>query len=110
MPPQPQYDPYAGVRTGYAPPMPETYLWQSIVATLLCCWPLGIPAIVFATRVSSLYQQGNYAGAQEASNKARTWTIVAVAAGVLVVVLYVLLVVVAGLGGFMTSGSATGYY
>lgn len=80
--------------------MPETYLWQSIVATLLCCWPLGIPAIVYATRVTSLYTQGDYAGAQAASKSARTWTFIAVGVGVAVVLLYVLLVVVFGIAGF----------
>ena len=28
-----------------------TYLWQSIVCTLLCCMPFGIVAIVFAAQV-----------------------------------------------------------
>ena len=31
-------------------PIPN-YLWQSIVVTILCCWPFGIPAIVYAAKV-----------------------------------------------------------
>jgi len=80
--------------------MPETYLWQSIVVTLLCCWPLGIPAIIAATKVSSKYAQGDYAGAQAASQEARKWTFIALGLGVAVVVLYVLLVVVLGVFSF----------
>ncbi|OAA25636.1 Interferon-induced transmembrane protein [Frankia sp. EI5c] len=71
---------------GFGPPPPggqpiPTYLWQSIVCTLLCCLPAGIAAIVFATRVQSRQQAGDIQGALEASRKAKTWTIVSFAVG-----------------------------
>ncbi|CAI7978449.1 CD225/dispanin family protein [Parafrankia sp. BMG5.11] len=77
---------------GFGPPPPygqpiPTYLWQSIACTLLCCLPAGIAAIVFATKVQSRQQIGDYAGALEASAKAKTWCIVSFGVGLAVVVL-----------------------
>ena len=53
------------------------YLWQSIVVTILCCLPPGIPAIVYATKVNTLLMQNNVPGAQAASKSAKTWCWVA---------------------------------
>lgn len=65
------------------PPIPNTYLWQSIVVTILCCMPFGIAAIVNATQVESRYNQGNYEGAQRASRNAKNFSIWSlVAAGI----------------------------
>ena len=49
----------------YAPNIPN-YLWQSIVVTLFCCLPFGIPAIVYAAKVDTLKAQGNIAEAMAA--------------------------------------------
>ena len=57
-----------------------TYLWQSIVATLLCCMPFGVVAIVYAAKVDSLIAVGDYVGAQSASDSAKIW--VGVSAGI----------------------------
>jgi hypothetical protein len=88
-PPMPGQGPYAQ----YAPPVSPihmqqggpplpTYLWQSIVVTILCCWPLGIPAIVFAASVGGKQASGNYAAAKEASDKARFWCWMAFGLGI----------------------------
>lgn len=47
------------------------YLWQSIVVTILCCWPLGIPAIVYAAKVDGLKATGNIQDALAASANAK---------------------------------------
>ncbi|GAA5484333.1 CD225/dispanin family protein [Haloferula sargassicola] len=65
-----------------------TYLWQSIVVTLLCCLPFGIVAIVFASRVSSLKYRGDAAGAREASDKAKFWVNVSVISGIVINVIF----------------------
>lgn len=63
---------------------PPTYLWQSIVVLLLCCWPLAIPAIVFATRVKPAFAAGDYAAALDNSKKAKTWCLVSLIVGFVV--------------------------
>ena len=68
--PQPQ--------AAYQQPMPErpsTHLGLAITTTVLCCVPLGIPAIVYATKVNNMYNEGNYTGAQNASSKAKSFSI-----------------------------------
>lgn len=60
------------------PPMPPTYLGWSIAAVILCCTIPAIVAVIYASRVSSLYQQGEYEKAQKSSEKAEIWLIVSV--------------------------------
>lgn len=47
------------------------YLTESILVTLFCCMPLGIPAIVFAAQARSKKGVGDYQGAQKAAGTAR---------------------------------------
>ena len=83
-------------------PIPN-YLWQSIVVTILCCWPFGIPAIVYAAKVDGLKSRGDIAGAMEASANAKKWCLVAVVSWVVLIVLWLVFVGVAGFAG--SSGS-----
>ncbi len=66
---------------------PPNYLWQSIVVTVLCCLPFGIPAIIFSTKVKPAFQLGDYAAAADASKKAKMWCIVALIVGLVVNIL-----------------------
>jgi hypothetical protein len=72
--------PYASPAAyGEAPSGPRlpTYLVQSILATLFCCLPFGIVAIVYASKVDSKQNAGDYEGALVASSSARKWCWVA---------------------------------
>ncbi|HEU4888531.1 MAG TPA: CD225/dispanin family protein [Thermoanaerobaculia bacterium] len=53
------------------------YLVHSIIATLCCCLPFGIVAMVYSAQVNTKLAAGDEAGARESSKKARTWIIVA---------------------------------
>ncbi len=70
------------------PPKPDTYLVWSILVTILCCLPFGIPAIVYASRVDNQYFQGQYDAAYNSSKQAKTWTIVSAACGLVFAVIY----------------------
>jgi predicted nucleic acid-binding Zn ribbon protein len=78
-------------------PQVPNYLVYAILATIFCCVPFGIVAIVYAAQVNALLQAGNYAAAREASNKARTWCWVAFGVGLLIAIGYVVMFVGAGL-------------
>ena len=78
------------------PPVPN-YLVYAILATIFCCVPFGIVAIVYAAQVNALLQAGNYAAAREASNKARIWCWVAFGVGLVVLVAYGVMMLGAGL-------------
>lgn len=104
-PPQPPHgqQPAYGTESGpaySAPPPPPNYLWQAIVVTLCCCWPLGIPAIVFAARVNGKHAVGDYAGAQQDSARAKQFTILALVLGFVVTAIYFVLVFIGALGEF----------
>ena len=84
-------------------PVIENYLVPSILVTVLCCLPFGIPAIIYASQVQEKLQRGDVAGAQQSSKNAKTWCIVAVVAPLVGGVLYVLLMLV--IGGLASLGS-----
>jgi len=81
--------------TGYRPPKPPNYLVWSIISTVCCCIPAGIVSIVFAAKVDSQYNGGDYAGATDSSNKAKMWAIVAASVGFVVNVIVTILQVLA---------------
>ena len=63
--------------------MPPNYLWQSIVVMVLCCIPLGIPALIFSLKVKPAYEAGDMGTALDASKKAKMWTIIALICGLI---------------------------
>ncbi len=63
--------------------MPDNYLVWAIIATICCCIPAGIPAIIYASKVSAAYMRGDYNGALDASSKAQMWIIIAFVAGLI---------------------------
>ena len=75
---------------------PDNYLVWSILSTVFCCLPLGIVAIVKASKVDALWAQGLQEEAIEAANDAKKWSIIGAVAGVLGVVLYVVFCLVLG--------------
>lgn len=52
---------------------PDNFLVWSILATIFCCMPFGIVAIVKSSKVDKLWYSGDYEGAQDAADSARTW-------------------------------------
>jgi hypothetical protein len=56
-------------------PAVDTWLWQSIVATILCCLPLGIVGIVKSTQAATARDMGDVALARRRAAEARTWTL-----------------------------------
>ncbi|MDB6112163.1 MAG: Interferon-induced transrane protein [Pedosphaera sp.] len=87
-----------------APPsgVPATvpnYLVQAILCTLCCCLPFGIVAIVYAAQVNGKLQAGDYAGAVEASRKAKMWCWIAFGVGLVTGVIGVIIQLAVGLSG-----------
>lgn len=68
------------VATGTAP---SSGLAMSIVVTILCCVPFGIPAIVNSARCNTFINQGDYASARQAADKAATWRMWAIITGLI---------------------------
>ena len=64
------------------PKCPPTNLVWAILATILCCIPTGIVAIIYAGKVTSRYQAGDYEGAERASETGAWWCIGSIIAGI----------------------------
>ncbi len=80
------------------PQRPSSYLALAIISTILCCLPAGIVSIVYAAKVNSLYDGGNYDDAISASKNAKTWGIVSIVIACFGWLIYVLFFGVAFLG------------
>jgi len=82
-PPAPGVPP-SGVKPDLHGAKPSNYLVSAILATLFCCLPFGVVAIVYAAQVDSKWNAGDHAGAQEASGKAKLWSNVSALTGVVI--------------------------
>jgi hypothetical protein len=108
-PPSQSYTPPPPPSASYTPPVPPrppvshsapighggpaagaqvpNYLVQSILVTLCCCLPFGVVAIIFAAQVNSKLAAGDYAGAVDASQKAKMWSWIAFGLGIVAILI-----------------------
>lgn len=76
---------------------PNSWLIWAILSTLLCCLPLGIVGIVYASKVDSAWYAGRYDEARAAADKAKTFTFLSAGLALALYVIYfVYLIVVMG--------------
>ncbi|MGN0062679.1 MAG: CD225/dispanin family protein [Nocardioides sp.] len=94
---------YGAAPTG---PKPANNLVWAILTTLFCCLPAGIVSIVYSVKVDGLWNTGQFAEAEEAAKKAKTWALVSAGVGVVVMVLYILLMVAGVMSADTTSTSS----
>ena len=78
---------------------PNTYLVWAILATLCCCLPTGIVAIIYAAQVDSKWEGGNWAGAREASDQAKMWSLISLGLGIVFSIVYFFLTSTGNMGG-----------
>lgn len=76
------------------------YMVLSIISTLCCCIPFGIVAIVFSAKINSAVTAGNIEEAKKAAKTAKIWIIVAVAAGLLASIAYLVISALIGTGSY----------
>lgn len=82
---------------------PKTYLLETILTTIFCCWPLGIPSIVYASRVEKKFYAGDTIGAERDSARAKKWMWINVGACIALWMLYFLVFGFAMFGAVMSS-------
>jgi hypothetical protein len=82
-----------------APVNIPNYLVQSILVTIFCCLPFGIPAIVFSAQVNGKIQAGDIQGAMDASKKAKMWGWISFGVGLVGGILYLILMLIGALAG-----------
>lgn len=72
-----------------------SHLAQSILVTLFCCQPCGIVAIVFSAIAMGKNSSGDYEGAAAAAKTASIWAWVGFGVGLVVILLYAGMVILA---------------
>ena len=85
------------------PPQPDNYLVWAILVTVLCCLPLGVASIIYSVKVGSLYAQGAYNGAVDASQKAKKFAMIGGIGGLVFIIIYIIFMVIAGAGAAMSN-------
>ena len=70
------------------PYVPNHLVW-AILATLFCCLPGGIVAIVYAARVDGKLNSGDVQGAIDDSNNAKLWSWISFGVGLVVIALWI---------------------
>ncbi|MCW0217614.1 MAG: CD225/dispanin family protein [Prosthecobacter sp.] len=93
----------SGIYTGEIVP---NYLWQSIVVTLICCLPFGIPAIVYASKVDGLMARGDIMGARQASKSAKMWCWISFGVFMALIGVYMLLMILGAAVGAASQGNS----
>lgn len=80
------------------PAKPDNFLIWAILSTVLCCLPFGIVSCVYSSKVDGLYNNGQYEEAELAAANAKKWAKISAIVGAVVVVLYIIFMVVIGVG------------
>lgn len=65
-------------------PKPDNNMALAIFTTICCCLPLGIVAIIKATKVNEYYALQQYAAAQVAANDAKKYSLIGIIASVVI--------------------------
>lgn len=86
-PPPPPHGGYAGGQPAGPPPSNNLIL---AIVSLLCCWPIGIPAVIFAAQVNGKWAQGDQAGAIASAAKAKKFAIIALVLGIIATVISII--------------------
>lgn len=71
------------------PPVPDTGMTGAVLATIFCCWPVGIVAIIFAAQVRTAYAAGDYELAQSHADWANRLTLLSIVGGLIALALVV---------------------
>ncbi len=90
---QPPYEP--GRQINWVP-----YLVLSILTTICCCIPFGIVGIVYAAKINSAINAGDYAEAERSARNARIWIIAAAVIGVIVNIAFIAMAYVGTFGSY----------
>ncbi len=72
------------------PIKPNNYMALAIFTTICCCLPLGIVAIVKASKVNEYFVLRQYELAQKTANDAKKWSLIGIVIGLVCQIIYLL--------------------
>ena len=99
---QPQQSAYDQGNSQSKPPKPDNHLVMAIISIFIC-QVLGIVATIMAIMSDSAYNRGDYAEAEKKAKTAKTFALVGLIGGGIIIVAYIIMMVVAaGAGALQT--------
>ncbi len=72
---------------------PNNFLVWAILSTAMCWLPLGIVAILKASKVDALWHAGQHDEAIATAAEAKKWTLITAGCGVVWIAIYVLIMI-----------------
>lgn len=81
------------------PPMPKSWLVESILVTCFCCLPFGIIGIINSTKIETAYKRGDFDEAMRLSDNAKKWTLWGFLTALACGVIYLLILLIIALIG-----------
>jgi len=84
--------PHNSQQQPYIENTPKSYLAWAIIVTILCCIPLGVVAIIYASQVNSYIKRGDMARARRASDRAQGWIVATIVLGLVWGIFYTFLI------------------
>lgn len=87
--------PYPPSQSYRAVPRIPSHMGWAIATLILCFWPTGIVAVVYASQVGNKLAFGDYAGAQASSRKAKLWSWISLGIAVAGIVISIIVALVA---------------
>lgn len=70
------------------PIKPNNYMALAIFTTICCCLPLGIVAIVKASKVNEYFALHQYDLSQKAADEAKKWSVIGIVIGLICQIIY----------------------
>lgn len=77
---------------------PDNNLIWAILCTVLCCLPLGIVAIIKASKVKELWALGDHVGAEKAAADAKKYSIWGAVIAIALMIIYFIFIAIIGIG------------
>jgi hypothetical protein len=101
---QPGYDPARGY---YTPPYVPSHMVWAILTLILCFFPTGIVAVVYASKVDGRLAMGDVTGAQDASRNAKIWSWVSFGIAVAMWIFWILVFVLVFTSAVQSGGTTS---
>ncbi|MCL5736864.1 MAG: CD225/dispanin family protein [Actinobacteria bacterium] len=101
---QPPYQPAPYQPTppyGTMPRVPS-YMGWAIAVLILCFWPTGIVAVVYASQVGNKLAVGDYAGAVHSSRRAKLWSWISFGIAIAWIIIVIIVLIVAAAASVTT--------
>lgn len=89
-PPLPHFTPKSAVPVVAKP---DNLMIWSILATVFCCLPFGIAAIVYSNKVDDRWNAKDYAGAMDAARNAKMFCLISLGGGILIFIFYIIMLI-----------------